>query len=424
MKSLVIVGAQWGDEGKGKITDFLADQADMVVRSQGGNNAGHTVINGDDIYKFHLIPSGILYNNTSCIIANGVVLDLEVLFQELDDLIARGIDCSALAISERAHLIMPYHKQMDALQEDIKAGQKIGTTKRGIGPAYMDKAARDGIRVADLLNFDKFCERLAYNLNDKKRWLGDNTPKYEDLIAIYKPLAERIRPFVKDTAPIINQALDQGQKVLFEGAQGALLDIDHGTYPFVTSSNPVAGGVCTGSGVGPTKIKRVLGIFKAYITRVGDGPFPSELTDQQGEYLREKGAEYGVTTGRPRRCGWLDLPVLKYVNMINGITDLAMTKMDILDDLAEIPICIAYKYRGEIIDYLPTDLEFLAECEPVFENLPGWQAATAHLQNYDELPQKAKDFIQYIEKAAQVPISIISTGADRNDTIIRCDLFA
>ena len=426
MKSLVIIGAQWGDEGKGKITDFLAEQADMVVRCQGGNNAGHTVISNQVEYKFHLVPSGILYPQVECVIGNGVVIDLEVLLQELDGLTARGIDCSGLKISDRAHLILPYHRQMDAWQEAGKAEKKIGTTKRGIGPAYMDKAARDGLRLCDLLNWPVFQERLRYNLQLKSLQLqaaGESLPDEATLLEQFSAMAERIRPHVIPTAPLVNQALAAGKKVLFEGAQGVLLDIDHGTYPFVTSSNSTVGGICTGAGVGPTKIKRILAIAKAYSTRVGDGPFPSELDAVEGERLRELGGEYGATTGRPRRCGWLDLAALHYAAEINGFTDLTITKLDVLDTFAEIKVCTGYSYQGRILDTLPADLTVLEACEPVYETLPGWQQSTTACRDYQELPENARRYLEYIEAALKIPIKIISVGPGREATIIRENSF-
>ena len=427
MKSLAVIGAQWGDEGKGKITDFLAEQADMVVRCQGGNNAGHTVISGGEEYKLHLVPSGILYPKVECIIGNGVVVDLESLFTEIDGLESRGIDCSGLKISDRAHLILPYHRQLDALQESTKVERKIGTTKRGIGPAYTDKAARDGIRLCDLLDAAVFKERLHYNLQLKRQQLeasGETLPDEVALLEKFSALAERIRPYIAATASIVNKALAAGKKVLFEGAQGVLLDIDHGTYPFVTSSNSTAGGICTGAGVGPTKIKRVLGIAKAYSTRVGDGPFPTEITGELGEKLRQMGGEFGTTTGRPRRCGWLDLAALQYATQINGFTDLTVTKLDVLDTFAEIKICTGYRYQGSLLDTLPADLSILDNCEPVYETMPGWQQSTRDCRNYHDLPTNARSYIEYIEKALQTPVSIVAVGPGREETIIRESFFA
>lgn len=426
MTTVVIVGAQWGDEGKGKIVDFLASQADMVVRCQGGSNAGHTVVQGGNIYKLHLIPSGILYPGVCCVIGNGVVVDLPVILEELDNLQAKGIDVANLYISDRAQLIMPYHYLLDGLQEDAKADRKIGTTKRGIGPAYVDKVARSGLRMADLLNWDSFVEKLRYSAKEKTELLacyGREPVNVEEIIEEFKVYRDRIMPYIADTPPMVNAAVDAGKKVLFEGAQGTLLDIDHGTYPFVTSSSPTAGGACTGSGVGPTKIKRVIGITKAYTTRVGEGPFPSELLDEQGEYIRQKGFEFGTTTGRPRRCGWLDMMVVRYSVMVNGLTDLAITKLDVLDTLPELNICRAYRYQGSELPNFPADLDILAKCEPVYETMPGWMSDTTGCRKIEDLPEAARKYLARIEELAGTQISIVATGPDREQTMTVNDLF-
>ena len=426
MTAVIVLGAQWGDEGKGKVTDYLASQADMVVRCQGGSNAGHTVVCEDKTYKLHLVPSGILYPNVTCVIGNGVVLDIGLFLEELEDLKAKGLNTDALKISNRAHLIMPYHKALDIMQEAQKGAAKIGTTGRGIGPAYVDKADRAGIRVADLLDFAVFTEKLKVQLAVKNHLFasyGQEGFAEEAILAEYKEYAERIRPFVADTAPMINACIDAGKKVLFEGAQGTLLDVDHGTYPFVTSSHPTAGGACTGSGVGPTKISRVIGIAKAYATRVGSGPFPSELLDATGEKIRQKGCEFGTTTGRPRRCGWFDALVARYSVMVNGLTDLAITKLDVLDDLAEINVCRAYRYEGRELTEMPADLNQLATCEPIYETYPGWQQDTTAVRKFEDLPQNAQDYLHALEKLCKVPISIVAIGPDRTQTILRNSIY-
>ena len=427
MVSVVVVGTQWGDEGKGKIIDFLASQASMVVRCQGGNNAGHTVVYDGNTYKLHLVPSGILYQDVSCVIANGVVVDIGSLLEEIDMLHEHGFSTDNLILSDRAQIIMPYHYEMDAMQESMKGADKIGTTKKGIGPAYEDKIARSGIRICDLMNWSAFEKKVRYNLKEKNALFSlYNIPALdaESILETFAGYAERIRPYIKDTSPIINAALDIGEKVLFEGAQGTLLDVDHGTYPYVTSSHPIAGGACTGAGVGPTKINRVVGIAKAYATRVGDGPFPSERFDATADLIREIGNEYGATTGRPRRCGWFDVPAAKYSAMINGLTDMVLTKLDIFDDFDEISICVAYEYEGTRLDSIPADLEVLAACRPIIKSVSGWKSPTGACRSYDELPQAAQDYIVMLEQLIGVPISIIATGCEREKTIIRNDLFA
>jgi len=425
---VVVVGSQWGDEGKGKITDFLAEKADLVVRYQGGNNAGHTVVVGDREFKLHLIPSGILCPNTTCVIGNGVVVDPAILIQELDDLEEKGIRTDFLLISGRAQVIMPYHRRLDELEEDRRGDNKIGTTRRGIGPAYLDKIARVGIRVSDLIDPEIFKEKLATVLEEKNRLLMrlyDAQPfNLEEVVRDYQQYADRLRRYVADTSLVAYQALRQGKKVLFEGAQGTLLDIDHGTYPYVTSSHPVAGGACVGSGIGPTWIDQVMGVVKAYTTRVGEGPFPTELLDEQGERLRDKGREYGTTTGRPRRCGWLDLVILRYAVRVNGLTSLAITKLDVLDELETIKICTGYRYHGQDIDELPDTLKVLGECEPVYEELEGWQEDTTMAGTFDKLPKKAQNFLHRIEELTETPIALIAVGPRRDQTIILENTFA
>ena len=429
MTSVVVVGAQWGDEGKGKLTDFLASQADMVLRCQGGSNAGHTVVADGVKHALHLIPSGILSADTQCIIGNGVVLDLKVILDEIKTLNDKGFTTEHLSISEKAHLIMPYHYTMDEYQEELKGANKIGTTKRGIGPAYMDKIARQGIRLMDLMNWDTFITRLEYNLKEKNAiFKANGLPTIEGadkdaLIEQFKEYREQIRPYVKDTLYMVNDAAKAGKKILFEGAQGALLDIDHGTYPFVTSSNTVAAGACTGSGLGPTYIDRVLGIAKAYCTRVGSGPFPTELLDDVGEAIRQAGHEFGVTTGRPRRCGWFDAVVVRYSALICGLTDLCITKLDIFDDLDEIKICVGYELNGERTDRFPSTTEEIAACKPIYETMPGWKQNTTGIRKFEDLPENAQNYIRRLEELCDVPVSIVAVGPDRKQTIVRNPLF-
>lgn len=422
MSTVVLIGAQWGDEGKGKITDFLARQAEVVVRSQGGNNAGHTVVVDDKEYKLHLIPSGILYPEKLCVIGNGVVIDPKVLLEEIDYLAENGIQTDNLRISSSAHVIMPYHKKLDELQEERRGNKKIGTTKRGIGPCYMDKIARTGIRIIDLINANDFKETLGSALQDKN-YLFDkvyNTTGFElqEIYDEYMQYAERIRPYVTDTSVLINKAIDEKRDVLFEGAQGTLLDIDHGTYPFVTSSYPTSGGACVGSGVGPTKIDSVLGVVKAYTTRVGEGPFPTELRNEMGDQIRKAGHEFGTTTGRPRRCGWMDAVILRYAARINGLTGIAVTKLDVLDGLETLKICTAYKYQGEILNEFPSSLKVLEQCQPVYEELPGWQQETSGIEDYNDLPQNAKRYLHRLEELSGVKIDMVSVGPGRKQTIV------
>ncbi|HMM07060.1 MAG TPA: adenylosuccinate synthase [Clostridiales bacterium] len=423
MPATIIVGSQWGDEGKGKITDFLADRSEVVVRSQGGNNAGHTVISNGAEYKLHLIPSGILNKDSLNIVGNGVVVDLSVLLGEMEQLQERGISFQHFYLSDRAHLIMPYHKLIDGLEESAKGEDKIGTTKRGIGPAYSDKVNRVGIRICDLLEFDEFQRKLHVVLKQKNLLLekiyGEEPLDEGAILKEFADLAERIRPYVADTSVLVNESLKAGKKVLFEGAQAVHLDIDHGTYPFVTSSSPCAGGALTGTGVGPTKIDAVVGVAKAYTTRVGSGPFPTELHDVYGETLRKIGGEYGVTTGRPRRCGWLDGVVLRYSARVCGMTDLALTKLDVLDQLSELKLCVAYRYGGQIMTEFPASLDAMEQCEPIYETLPGWQQDISSCRNYEELPENAKAYIKRVEELTETSVSIVAVGPDRQQTILR-----
>lgn len=418
----VILGAQWGDEGKGKIVDLLSEDADIVVRYQGGANAGHTVSFDGKTYVLHLLPSGIFHPNVVCVIGNGVVLDPIALIEEIEMVKSAGVDVSGrLFISHRAHLIMPYHKLLDKLYE--QGDDKIGTTGKGIGPSYVDKYARVGIRVVDLLDRDVFCKKLRKNIELKNEIIekiyGETKFDVEKIIDEYIEFDKKIDEYVTDTAVYLNRAIKDGKKILLEGAQGALLDIDHGTYPYVTSSSPTAGGASTGSGIPPTKINGVIGVIKAYTTRVGEGPFPTELKDELGDHIREKGHEYGATTGRPRRCGWLDIVSLNYTIMINGIEKLALTKLDVLDELDEIKICVAYELKGKKLKNFPTDSETLSKVEPVYESFKGWKTKTSDLKSYSDLPSEAREYIEAIEKLTGVEVSIISVGADRNQTILR-----
>jgi adenylosuccinate synthase len=423
VSNVVIVGTQWGDEGKGKVVDLLAEIADVVVRFQGGNNAGHTmVVDGEQIIT-HLIPSGILQKKR-CMIGNGVVVDPEVLIGEMDDLAARGIDVGPdkLKISDKAHVIMPYHKQVDMAREIKKGDQKIGTTGRGIGPSYEDKATRRGIRFVELLDEALFRERVTSILEEKnfylEKYLSADTVDLEPMIATYSQYAKRLAPHITNISLELDTAIKDGKQILFEGAQGTHLDIDHGTYPFVTSSNTVAGSACSGSGVGPKSISAVLGIVKAYTTRVGRGPFPCELFDEIGEKIQNKGAEFGATTGRKRRCGWLDMVILRNAVRLNGLTGLAITKLDVLDGLEEIKICTGYQCKGDKIDCFPANIKSLEGCQPVYETHPGWAEDITGARTMEDLPENARKYLKRIEELAETPIQIVSVGPGREQTIV------
>jgi len=422
MSTLVILGAQWGDEGKGKITDYLAETAEVVVRFQGGNNAGHTVEVGDKQYKLHLIPSGIIYGNKLNVIGNGVAFDPLAFFEEIEYLKGLGIIVSEknLIVSDRANVIMPYHKVLDKLKEAARGKNDIGTTGKGIGPCYTDKYERSGIRVCDLLHPTSLKQKLTLNLEEKNKYivkvLGGEPLDAEEIFQTYLELGERLRPFVKDTSVVIYKEIKSQKKVLFEGAQGMLLDIDYGTYPFVTSSNTTAGGVASGSGIGPNMIEKAIGVTKAYTTRVGKGPFPTELENETGEWIREKGHEYGVTTGRSRRCGWLDLVIVKTSIRVSGLTSLVLTKIDTLSGLEKIKVCVGYNLNGEIIDYVPASLEDLALCEPVYEEFEGWDDSVENARSYDEMHPNAKKYIERIEELMEIKCSIISVGPKRDQT--------
>ena len=420
MSSVVVVGTQWGDEGKGKITDFLSENAEAVARYQGGNNAGHTIKFNGVTYKLHLIPSGIFYSDKICVIGNGMVIDPKALVEELAYLHNHGISTDNLRISNRAHVILPYHIKLDKVEEDRKGANKIGTTIKGIGPAYMDKFGRIGIRMADLLDREIFEEKLAHNLVEKnrlfERFYETEGFKIEDILDEYYEYGQQVKQYVCDTSVVLNDALDAGKRVLFEGAQGVMLDIDQGTYPFVTSSNPVAGGVTIGSGVGPSKITHVVGVCKAYTSRVGDGPFPTELHDEIGQQIREVGREYGTTTGRPRRVGWFDSVVVKHARRVSGITDLSLNSIDVLTGLETVKICVAYKYHGETIQEYPATLNAIAECEPVYEELPGWTEDITGCKSLDELPVNARHYVERVSQLVGIPLATFSVGPDRTQT--------
>ena len=427
MATAMVLGTQWGDEGKGKIVDYLAQKADVVIRSQGGNNAGHTVVVDDKAFALRLLPSGILFSDKTCIIGSGVVVNPEVLLQELDGMKEKGVTISKLEISTRAHVIMPYHIRIDEEDEKLKGDAKIGTTKNGIGPCYADKINRVGIRIGDLMDKDIFAKKLRVNLKLKNRlfetYYGCQGFDFDTIYQEYLGYAERIRPYVKDTNYSANVYINEGRKVLFEGAQATMLDIDHGTYPFCTSSNPTAGGACTGSGVGPRRMENIVGVVKAYTTRVGAGPFPAEQNNEIGEYLRNTGHEFGTVTGRPRRCGWLDTAVVKYAAMLNSLDYLAITRLDILDDLDTIKICTGYRYNGQLLPEYPASLEVLEQVEPVYEEMPGWKTDISACKTYDELPEAARKYVERISELVGVPLGIVSVGPNRSQTIILQPIF-
>lgn len=422
MSSVVVVGTQWGDEGKGKITDFLSENAEVVARYQGGDNAGHTIVFNGETYKLHLIPSGIFNKEKICVIGNGMVVNPKSLVEELAGLHKRGVSTENLRISNRAHVILPYHIKLDEVEEASKGANKIGTTKKGIGPAYMDKAARMGIRIADLLDREIFEEKLDQNLKEKNRLFERiyETTGFtkEEILDEYFEYGQQVKQYVCDTSVVLNNALDEGRRVLFEGAQGVMLDIDQGTYPFVTSSNPVAGGVTIGSGVGPSKINHVVGVCKAYTSRVGDGPFPTELLNEIGDQIREVGREYGTTTGRPRRIGWYDSVVVRHARRVSGITDLSLNSIDVLTGLNTVKICTAYRYNGDLIDEYPANLNILKQCEPVYEELPGWTEDITGCKSLDELPENARHYVERVSQLTGIPLSTFSVGPAREQTNI------
>jgi adenylosuccinate synthase len=424
MQVNVIVGTQWGDEGKGKIVDLLSEQYDIVARYQGGANAGHTVKVRDKTFILHLIPSGILHPRVVCVIGNGVVLDPAALLDEIKFLESEGIEIDGrLFISQKTHLIMPYHKLMDQASEEQQGIDKIGTTGRGIGPAYVDKANRKGIRIVDLLDRNSFEIKLRRNLEEKnniiERIFSKNPLDVDAILEEYLNFDKKIDKYIKDVSIYLNKAIADGKRILLEGAQGTLLDVDHGTYPFVTSSNPSSGGACIGVGIGPTKITAVTGVIKAYTTRVGEGPFPTELFDDEGDFLRQEGHEFGATTGRPRRCGWFDAVVARYAIRINGIDSLAVTKLDVLEKFDRIKVCIGYRLDDkELLDF-PGDLKAFKKCEPIYEEVNGWREVTRNAKSWEDLPEKARSYLQYIENLVEIPVKIISVGSKRSQTIFR-----
>ena len=424
MPNVVVVGSQWGDEGKGKVVDLFSQFAHVIVRFQGGNNAGHTLVVGGEKFIFHLIPSGILHPGKKCVIASGVVVDPDVLCQEIDALKERGYfqDESQLLISEEAHCIMPYHKAIDVARERLKSGsKKIGTTGKGIGPAYEDKVARCGIRMIDLLHEEAFREKLEENLAQKNFYLtqmfGESPMDGAQILADFTGFREKLGRHVTDTSLILHEEMSKGRNLLFEGAQGCLLDIDHGTYPYVTSSSTVAGNACSGSGVGPTCIHAVIGVSKAYTTRVGGGPFPTEMKGALGEEIRERGGEFGATTGRPRRCGWFDAVVVKHAVRLNGLSGLALTKLDVLDSLDKIKMCVGYRWNGQVLDHVPSSITVWEGLEPVYEELDGWRENTRGVRRFSDLPVNAQRYIRRLQEMVEAEITLISVGSERNETI-------
>ena len=418
--NIAVLGAQWGDEGKGKIVDLLTPNFSIVARYQGGHNAGHTVYANGRKFVLRLLPSGILHDGITCIIGNGVVIDPQALFSEIDEISAAGISVGdRLVISDKAHLILPYHRELDLLSEARRGERRIGTTSRGIGPAYEDKIARRGIRVGDLANPDSLADAVRHNVDARNRLIAESTMDWRQVIEEMRRAWERMAPWVTDVALYLSRARAAKRSIMYEGAQGTLLDIDHGTYPYVTSSNATVGGVCTGLGVGPRAIDAVLGVAKAYTTRVGEGPLPTELTGEIGNRLRETGQEFGAVTGRPRRCGWYDAVAVRYAVRVNGLDALALTKLDVLDGLAELDVCTSYRCRGTTLTEMPGDLAQLAACEPVYETLPGWTAPTKGIRRFEDLPREARAYIARLEEITGVPAAIVSTGSGREDTILR-----
>jgi adenylosuccinate synthase len=430
MSTLVVVGSQWGDEGKGKITDLLSEEADIIVRYQGGSNAGHTVVIGDKQYIFHLIPSGILHQGKKCLIGSGVVVDPESLWQEIENLKKEGVEIDGkLFIDPKIHIVFPYHKTLDELKERKRGKDKLGTTKKGIGPAYIDKIARTGIRMIDLIDEKSLSKKLQINWKEKKEILNKlyglkmSNQEKTNLIKKYQEYGQLLKKYVMDVSLYLNQAIKEDKKILFEGAQGTLLDVDHGTFPYVTSSHPIAGGACVGTGVGPTKIDQVMGITKAYTTRVGSGPLPTEMQGEMEEYIRQKGREFGATTRRPRRCGWFDAVVVNYAVRINGMDRVALTKVDVLSDLDKIKICTSYKYEGKLIKEFPASLEILQKCIPVYQEMEGWKKDISQVTNYENLPPQLKAYIHCIEELIKTKMVILSVGPQRSQTIIREKIF-
>ncbi|MBA7473219.1 Adenylosuccinate synthetase [subsurface metagenome] len=423
MPVIAVIGAQWGDEGKGKVVDLLAEKAKVVVRFSGGDNAGHTIVNPFGRFGLRLVPSGIFYPEATCIIGNGVVINPAVLIEEIESLNQRGVDTSRLFISDRAHLIMPYHILLDGLEEEWRGGKAIGTTRKGIGPAFADKVARYGIRAGDLLDKEALLERLRSTLDYKNTILtkvyGVSPLSLDEIYSQYCQYGERLAPHIKDTTIILEEALSREELVLLEGAQGTLLDPDFGTYPYTTSSSPLAGEGCLGTGIGPTKLSRILGVFKAYCSRVGTGPMPTELKNETGDLIRERGHEYGTVTGRPRRCGWFDAIAARFSTRINGFTGAAITRLDILDTFPRLKICVGYKLDGNTIDYFSGNIATLEKCQPIYEELPGWQAPISHIREYEQLPVKARQYVTRLEELISCPVNLICVGPEREQTILK-----
>ena len=423
MSTVVVLGTQWGDEGKGKVIDYLASEADVVVRGQGGNNAGHSVVVGDQKYALHLIPSGILNPNATNVIGNGVVFDPEGFLKEVEGLKKRGVSVDSVKISDRAHVVFPYHREIDRLAEEARGAEMIGTTKKGIGPCYMDKVERSGIRICDFIDSEIFEPLFRARIAEKNKIIvniyGGMPLDADEMVARYKGYAEEIKPFVEDTSLLVYSALRHEKKVLLEGAQGTLLDLDYGTYPYVTSSHPTSGGFTIGSGIGPNEISTVVGITKAYTTRVGKGPFVTEQDNETGDRIRVAGNEFGTTTGRPRRCGWLDIVMINYSKRVNGLTCIALMLLDVLTGFETLKICTGYRYRGAVIDAFPASLKMLGECEPVYEELPGWSEDLTGIDSFDALPENARNYVERIEALTGLPVSIVSVGPDRRETIVR-----
>ena len=421
MPVIIILGAQWGDEGKGKVVDQLAADAKMVIRFSGGDNAGHTVINPQGEFKLHIVPSGIFSTEATCVIGNGVVINPQRLIQELDELNDSGIDTSRLIISNRAHLVMPYHLLLDGLEEESRAGDAIGTTRRGIGPAFADKTARLGIRAGDLLNKDGLREQLRPVIEYKNKLFtkiyNAEPLSFDEIYQQFCQYGEHLSPYIKDSVAVIQAALERNERIILEGAQGAMLDTDFGTYPYATSSSPLAAGACLGSGISPKKIDRILGVYKAYCTRVGSGPFPTELEDETGDHIRNRAHEFGTTTGRPRRCGWFDAIAGRFSNQINGYTGVVMTRLDVLDELPKLKICTAYKMDGKTINYFPASAADLMKCQPVYEEMDGWQTETTHIRKFEDLPQQAKDYINRLSELIGCRMNIVCIGPSREQTI-------
>jgi adenylosuccinate synthase len=422
MPGIVVVGTQWGDEGKGKVTDLLSDEMQMVVRFQGGNNAGHTIVYDGETIKLHLIPSGILYPHIVPVVGNGVIINPEVLIEEMDNLRSLDIDTERLLISYNSHVILPYHVTLDGLMEESRGGKSLGTTRRGIGPTYSDKAARSGIRMQDMMDPTAFRDKVRRAVEKNNRLItcvyeGDPLDA-EKVAEEYEGYAHRLRPYLADASLLVKQALREGRNVLFEGAQGLMLDLDHGTYPFITSSNTVAGAVCAGAGVGPRDIDEIIGVTKAYVTRVGSGPFPTEQDNEIGDHMQEVGREFGTTTGRRRRCGWFDLVILRYAVRLNTLTSLAITKLDVLSGFDTLKVCVAYRHGEDTIEDFPQLCDVYASCEPAYEELPGWRSDISGISRLEDLPVEARDYLQFIQEKAGVPVKLISVGPERQQTII------